>query len=310
MLVRHLLQVMVLCAKPNTIPENPAPFLTIQTHTHMSDMVSAVLRKRPLLDARCSRGCSVCVSLRHGLVIVSNYGTTELHAYSLVDGSYVRSIGRHKGRFYPGRLCICPDGDCVLVSDCYKNRVRQIRITGNTCVRFVGEDRLINPEFVDCNSEAIVVLEQIPRISVFSWQTGDVVSQFGREGRGPGQLKNPQALRLLSRNRLVVVDTNNRRLCVFGLRGEFIENMQAMTSSKDVLECRSGFVIASIAPNLAVMSSAGEIMSVHSCSDVAALAALPDGGLVARERSQFQVFVGLHLRVAWAQFCAIFVRGV
>ncbi len=282
-----------------------------------TDMVSEVLHRPPLLVTECGGDpCGICVSLKHGLVIVFEHRTTQLHVYSLVDGSRVRSIGfevRDNNRAIFSidcGLCTSPDGDSVLVPAYFANWVQQIGITGKTCIRrFFGQGVLTLPKCADCNNKVVAVSEGVNRISVFSFQTGDVVSQFGREIL-PGQLDCPLGLRLLSHNRLVVVNYRHRWLSVFGLKGEFIQPVgcrpdRLVVDPVDVLECRSGFLIASHTPNLVVMSSDGKIKRVRCRDSVGALAPLPDGGLVTLERSRFRVFVGLHLRVAWAQLCCV-----
>ena len=44
----------------------------------------------------------MCVSVKHNVIVVSNYRDDKLYQYSLDDGSLVRSVGGHgsrKGRF-------------------------------------------------------------------------------------------------------------------------------------------------------------------------------------------------------------------
>ncbi len=128
----------------------------------------------------CSRSW-LCVSLKHGLVIVFDDVTNQLHVYLLDDGSLVRTIGskgRGKGQFCFrwGGLCTCPDGDSVLVAEHYNARVQEVRIleTDDTsrCIRFVQDFVLNSPEYVDCNNEVIVVSQSNHCIDVFSWLTG------------------------------------------------------------------------------------------------------------------------------------------
>ncbi len=285
-------------------------------------MAVEVLRRPPLLVAPLllvtpySFGRGMCVSLKHGLVIVSVHSTMQLHVYSLVDGAFVRSIGgpgTGKGQFgfsSQSGLCICPDADSVLVPEFDNLRVQQIRIVGaedtSRCIRFFGNvGHILLPECVDCNEDVVVVLEWTHRICVLSWQTGSVLSTFGRKGSGPGELLVPRGLRLLSHNRLVVADTANRRLCVFGTRGEFVRAVpNSLGMPLDVLGCRTGFVVARNYPNsVDVMSSSGKIVSVLGGCGKGVLAALPDGGFVVGERHQFRVFAGLDLRVAWLRAC-------
>jgi hypothetical protein len=87
-------------------------------------------------SAVCAIGDGMCVSLKHGLIVISEHDGFRgfrLHMHSLLDGSLVRSIGRKgsgKGRFMfsCGGLCVSPDGDSVLVAERYNDRVQQVKI--------------------------------------------------------------------------------------------------------------------------------------------------------------------------------------
>jgi hypothetical protein len=173
----------------------------------------------------------MCASLKHRLVVVSDVydgDVSRLAMYSLDDGSLIRvvgSAGDGEGQFNLscGGLCVCPDGDSVLVADRNNDRVQQLRIVDGSWVQHVGIGVLSQPDFVDCNADVIAVSETIiHRVTVLMWHDGGVVAQFGSEGCGPGQLNYPRGLRLMSDGSgLVVADSNNHRLCVFTLTGEF-----------------------------------------------------------------------------------------
>ena len=264
----------------------------------------------------------MCVALKYGLVIVSNYRNQQLDIHSLADGSLVCKIGSRgsgKGQFnfYLGGLCVSPDGDSLLVAEHHNNRVQQVRIVDGSWVRFVGEGVLNRPQFVDCNADVVVVSESWNhRISVFSWADGSVRAQFGSGGSGPGQLNYPRGVRLLADGSgLVVADENNHRLCVFTLSGEFVTAVgsreQGLYYPYDVLECASdgSFIVANTyADNLIKFSRDGAKVGVYGDGEFGgptALATLPDGGLVVRERcaERFQVFRGFELRKAWINVC-------
>jgi hypothetical protein len=259
----------------------------------------------------------MCVALKHGLVIVVDDSTKQLHMHSLADGSLVRRVGSKgsgKGQFNWssgwGGLCVSPDGDSVLVAENSNDRVQQVRIVDGSWVRFVGEGVLFKPQCVDCNADVIAVSEACHRISVLSWADGSVRAQFGRIGSGRGQLNGPSGARLLADGSgLVVADQGSHRLCVFTLSGEFVAAVggyeQGLISPYDVLECASdgSFIVANaIRHNLFKLSRDGAKVEVYgkggrgngefNCPT--ALAALPDGGMVVRELhgARFQVFCG------------------
>jgi hypothetical protein len=258
----------------------------------------------------------MCVSVKHGLVIVSEStyeGGFQLHMYLMVDGSFVRTVGS-KGRgkaqfsFHLGGLCVRPDGDSVLVAEADNNRVQEVRIGDGSWVRFVGDGVLNKPQFVDCNASIIAVSEHCNRISVLPWHGGGVLAQFGRHCSGPGELSCPLGLRvLMDGTGLVVADQFNDRLCVFTLRGEFVTALGSeelgLSCPFDVIECGDdgGFIVANTYNhNIVKLSRVGEVVDVFgdAGSDTGefngptALAALSHGGLVVLEAEgrRLQVF--------------------
>ena len=278
----------------------------------------------------------MCVSLKHGLVIVSakpdhSSGGAELHMHSLADGSLVRSIGSKgsgKGQFnwYHGGLCVSPDGDSVLVAEFWNHRVQVVSIADGSWVRFVGEGVLDGPEFVDCNADVVAVSEPRHRVSVLSWHDGTVLAQFGRPGSGPGQLYYPRGARLLADGSgVVVTDCHNHRLCVFDLSGEFVRTMgsreQGLTYPYDVLECASddSFIVTNTrAHTLVKVSNTGDVFKPYRIPadnpwavGLSTMASLPNGGLAVVSTGQIILFQGFDLRHAWVSACVMYsVRGV
>jgi hypothetical protein len=265
----------------------------------------------------------MCVSLKHGLVIVSDYSKQQLILYSLADGSLVRTIGgegRGKGHFLftAGGLCVSPDGDSVLVAEDVNDRVQQVLLTEQSSfVRFVGEEVLNSPQYVDCNYDFIAVSAPICCcISVLSWE-GDLIFQFGSCGGGPTKLRYPRGLRLLKGRKpaVVVADRMNHRVCVFKLFGELLAEVRSSKHGSDtpcdVQQTENGdFVVANFGGhNLVKLSRDGMKIGTYSeqggdRSTPIALAALTDGGMVVREKDKrFQVFHDCTFRVNWIAVC-------
>lgn len=266
----------------------------------------------------------MCVSLRHGLVIVSNQDTRRLWVYSLVDGSLVCKIGygEDDNEGFLGGLCVSPDGDCVLATDWIGSRLRQIRIADGSRVRFIGVGVLERPQYVDCNDDAIVVAEWCnSSISVFSWGSGGLRSRFGRYGNGPGKLRDPCGVRLLADGSgLVVSDSGNHRLCVFRLSGEFVAVVGSeecgLSHPLDVLECVPGgsFLVANYYNHEVVkFSRDGSTLEVVGKSYLdgghvafpMTLATLSDGGVMVLDcdGTRLQKFPGMKLRFEWVVAC-------
>jgi hypothetical protein len=266
------------------------------------------------------KGVGICVSQKHALLIVSVAGLDRLDMYSLADWSLVRSVGskgRKKGQFHfdCGGPCISPDGDSVLVAEVYNNRVQQLQIVDGSWVRFVGEDVLRSPQYVDCNTDVIVASEFGPgRISVLAWVDGSVLARFGSRDSDLVPLSGPRSLRLLADGSgVVVVDCCNHRLCVFALSGESVtvvgSREQGLEFPFDVLECASdgSFLVANYGGNNLIHLSrdGAEVGISGEFVEPVALVALPDGGLVVRKDQCvcFQVCRGFELRKTWISVC-------
>ncbi len=271
----------------------------------------------------------MCVAPKHGLVICVDNKTMRLHMYSLADGSLVRSIGSEgvgKGQFDVsyGGLCVSPDGDSVLVAEWGNDRVQQVRIADGSWVRFVGEGVLVQPQFLDCDADVIVVSEVgLDRISVLLWADGGVRAQFGSRGSGPGQLDYPRGVRLLADGSgLVVVDQWNDRLCVFTLNGKFVTAVgseeEGLCLPYDVLECASdgSFIVANWgSDNLVKLSRDGAKVQADGIrsggnsdkfSNPTALAALPGGAMLVQhsdDDSRCSVIRDQCHRLEWIGAC-------
>ncbi len=122
-------------------------------------------------------------------------------------------------------------------------------------IRFVGENVLRRPQFVDCNAEFIAVTESVDcfaRISVLSFEAGCLAYRFSDYGCGLTQLRKPRGLRLVGcspTTRLVVADAANDRLSVFELNGTFLQTLadktQGLAGPFDLLETDGGaFLVA------------------------------------------------------------------
>jgi hypothetical protein len=293
-------------------------------------MGTALSAQRSYAYDRVGYGEGMCVASKHGLFIDSC--VDRLYMHSLADGSLVRrvgSTGSGKGQFDfgAGGLCVSPDGDSVLVAESHNNRVQELRIVDGSWVRFVGEGVLDMPGFVDCNANVIAVSESCHRISVLSWVDGSVRAQFGSYGRGLGQLNYPRGVRLLADGSgLVVADSCNSRLCVFTLRGGFVAAIggrkQGLYNPRDVLECAldgSFLVTTRASHNLIKFSRVGVKVGVYKAqcgatpselTELAAMAALPGGGILVRDccGRQYSILCNHCHRLQWIGLCLYAAR--
>lgn len=267
----------------------------------------------------CQEGWGMCASAKHGLVIVSCSATKQLHCYSLADGSLVRSIGskgRGKGEFSfsEGGLCICPDGDSVLLAEDSNMRVQQVRIVGEPAFRIIGERVVSHPQFVDCNDTVIVAVETaLNHVVVLSWATGEKLSEFGRSPVTSQQLRHPCGVRLLNgvRPAVVVADKVNRRLCVYSLSGDFKAIVGGYGKGwgfpHDVLVQDLGFIVSDFITqrSLKKVSKDGAETYKTDCGFVTVMAAVSDetAAILSGHGDRFYVVRDRGQQLAWLGAC-------
>ncbi len=263
------------------------------------------------------------MAAKHGVLLVPNMETKQVDMHSLVDGSLVRKIS-NKGyatgqlNYACSGLCISPDGDSVLVVTEFTDCVHEIRIVDGSWVRGIGKGVLKLPQCVDCNTAAIAISESsCHRISILSWTDGSVLAQFGSRGSGPGQLNWPCGIRLLDDGSgVVVADHWNHRLCVFTLRGKFVEAVgskeQGLNYPIDVLQRASdqAFLVANCGASILVEIRHGTGGRVYCKGGVGefialtALAALPNGGVLVPDTTQrLQQLLCYRIRLVWMSAC-------
>jgi WD40 repeat protein len=56
---------------------------------------------------------------------------------------------------------------------------------------------------------------------------GEIITEFGRNGKGPGDLLNPLGVDILDARYVVVNDSGNRRISIFDLGGKYVDAVKA-----------------------------------------------------------------------------------
>jgi hypothetical protein len=276
----------------------------------------------------CWESFDLCVTLKHRLVIVSDFLTKQLYMYALDDGRFVRTLGR---REYRERqmcgvcgLCISPDGDSVLVARAHHDCVQELRIVDGSLVRLIGLGNLDMPEYVDCNADVIAVLARHSRVTVFAWADGSPRARFGSQDSGPSKMILPQSIKLLADGSgVVIVDTSSNQVRVFTLSGVPVATVGSRKNGLiypyDALEYAAdgSFIVANQgAGNVVKLSRDGTCVVLsgrkgrrgrRGRNDHApvSLAALPNGCLVLHlYNDSVQHVVDHTTRLAWMRACA------
>ena len=194
----------------------------------------------------CVEGNGLAVDLARGVVVVSGCEDMQLYVYSLKDGTLIRSFGGQGSdpcefNWDEAGLCLTCRGT-LLVAECDNQRLQEINIDFGGHVRFVGERVLEKPDYVDCNAAVIAVSETERHcVTLLSWTDGSLLTRFGSEGSGDGQLGYCRGLRLLADGTgVVVADQDNDRICVFSTSGAFIRSLAAGKCPNDVVEVDGG----------------------------------------------------------------------
>jgi hypothetical protein len=93
--------------------------------------------------------------------------------------------------------------------------------------------------------DRVAVLDGGNREVMILSETGDLLEQFGREGDGPGEFRNPNSLVLVSPDSVGVYDTSHHRLSVFDRDGKLgrvitIEDVPNTSGFEKIFPLRGG----------------------------------------------------------------------
>jgi DNA-binding beta-propeller fold protein YncE len=164
------------------------------------------------------------------LLLADHDGVSQvIHEFKLLDGSRRRAVGCEGSAplqfIHASGVGIAPDG-CVFVADAGNDRVQVLTPDLAFCC-FIGVGQLERPSGVCANDDVIVVTESpAHRVTVFNRRDGSLRHRFGSHGRGDGQLKYPNSVCILASDRHVAIaDTDNCRVSVFSVDGEFIRHV-------------------------------------------------------------------------------------
>jgi hypothetical protein len=227
-----------------------------------------------------SNGVAVSRDGRTLLVSDVHFDSQAIHEFDVGDGSRRRIVGSMGGgplQFrYPGQVWIASD-DFVFVTDYGNNRVQVLTPT----LEFhcsIGAGKLDYPVGVCANADIVVVTEaDLNRVSVFDRRDGALLRRFGSSGVGDGQLRRPSGVCFMSGDRHVaVVESDNHRVSVFSVDGQFIRHVGVGTSASPRGVACSAFnelVVADVGSRcVRVYSDVGDLLMTFGDGDFSGFA--------------------------------------
>lgn len=278
-------------------------------------MLLAALDRPELFSVPCVKGDGMCVSRKHGLVIVVGLDgkQAKLQMYSVHDGTLLRSYN-HEGIIRG--VCISHDDDSVLVTRQCHDVVEQLRAADGSSVRIIGRGKLSMPSHVDCNAKVVLVSGDFDYIQVFSWEDGTPLWRVGSYGTGKGEMLGPGALLLLrDGTHFVMADYTGDKLCVFEVTGLPCGDIkhEDIFWPLGVLESQSGataLIVSNTGGTAAVVAQHQGALCVADFQHIPHAVALrwvsTWGALAVRDDDRIRVFPGLTLRFEWISACMIY----
>jgi DNA-binding beta-propeller fold protein YncE len=140
-----------------------------------------------------NRPTGVAISSEGEIYISDGYANSRIHKYA-ADGSLIFSWGgpgTHPGQFnLPHGICIDAE-DRIYVADRENNRLQVFNTEGDFIKMWTD---LLRPSDVALDCEGNLYVSELgDRVTVLSYQ-GEVLAQWGQEGREPGMFIRPHGL--------------------------------------------------------------------------------------------------------------------
>jgi DNA-binding beta-propeller fold protein YncE len=196
------------------------------------------------MTSRFSKGTSgIAIDASGSTLAIANAASCRVELYSLPDFRLKCTLGYNAdegpGPFdaaNPQKMCFAPNGN-LLVAEYNFHRIQEVVPKGNDDhVRYIGEGVFTRGVHgVACDGSVIVATQPdslFDQVIVFDYKTGGELRRFGVYGGQMGQLRGSQSISITPDGRHVVVaETDNNRVSVFTIEGEFVKCM----GNKDVL---------------------------------------------------------------------------
>jgi len=172
----------------------------------------------------------------HDRIFIVDSFNDRVQSWSLSEQSFLSCIGqRGSGDLefnYPRGIVIDKHHHRIIITDSQNNRLVFLSSIDLSFLFEVGKQGSRPGEFrcpqgiaIDDDRHRIIVVETFNyRVQVLSLIDGSFLFEFGSRGNQPGQLDEPYGLCVANQGRIIVADTNNRRLQAFTHEGHHISS--------------------------------------------------------------------------------------
>ncbi len=184
------------------------------------------------------------------------------------DGRYLESWGEEV--FHnPHSVWIGPD-DRIYITDTDDHTVRCcssageiLRTWGTVGAPGAPGAPFNSPTWAVCSAEGeLFVSDGYGQFRVHRFSAaGDLVCSWGEEGTGPGQFALPHCLRLDSRGRVLVLDRENRRIQLFDLDGNYLDEWTGLGGPNDIFIDDDHVFVAEGERRISVLDLDGKVLN-------------------------------------------------
>jgi len=185
---------------------------------------------------QCKQPFGIAIDHDHDRILITDGGNNRVQSWSLSEQSFLSCIG-HQGS---GDLEFnCPKGIAIdkhhrriVIVDSFNHRLVFLSSIDLSLLFSVGKRGSQPGEFrfpssiaIDDDRHRIIVVDSCNhRVQVLSLIDGSFLFQFGSQGNQPCKFKRPLGLCIANQGRIIVADTNNRRLQSFTHEGHHISS--------------------------------------------------------------------------------------